>query len=908
MNLFELAVKIGVDDQASGRLKDITGKLGNGLKTAAKIGTAAVGAAAAGITALTTAAVKNYAEYEQLVGGVDTLFKNASKKVQQYAAEAYRTSGMSANDYMANATAFSASLISSLGGDTEKAAEYANRAMVSMSDNANKMGTSLDSIVQTYQSLSRGNMAMLDNLKLGYGGTKAELERLIKDAASYTDIQKEMGITVDKSSMSFDNIVNAIAVVQGKLGIAGATAAEAATTIEGSANSMKASWSNLVTGIADENADLDLLISNFVGSVGNYADNLLPRIETAIVGAGSLIEKVIPQIMGKVPGALTKVLPQLIRAAVNTMKSIAQGIKKNAKVITKTVKDVAMLLADGLIDLLPDMIDAGVALIEGIAESVPKAIPKIVMSMPKIVQAMANGLLSSGGAIATAIGKILDPETWYLSEIREELEKGLGAIVPFTELLGEAQKNLVDVSTVMSDKGRTISEISEEIAEAEAEITKIIQTEYEKQDGYRQADLLSIENYNKRIQELESEKLGIYRTSILAELSRVQLEAEEIRAKDLAQAFTNTSQLLADANSAAEQSYVAELSRIENWYNSISEKTPEIISEYEKQRAAAKENRDAELQLNTDYYKNAVSALQNYADEASGINASALSENLSNIKKLADAYDYAAEQLSDEVTQGELHRLSTDYGKPFIKALSEMDKAAYSTFLGIIATTKNAGVEISEENQKIVERFLNTFDGLDVDLQADAAEALRGIVSGLESEIPGLENASEMNAQAIVDTLKKYLSSETMQGIGESTISGMSKGLLSGAKDAVKKAKDVADDIIAAFKKKLDIRSPSHVFEKFGIQSMEGYGNGFQEELENVKDDMERSLYFDDVMATIDGSVRNAGSSAARSNAAVYGGSQDVNVTVTIDENVNAMGLARELLPYLKIAAQEAYA
>ena len=140
MNLFELFVKIGVDDQASGRLKDLGCKLGNGLKTAAKIGTAAVTAAAAGITALTTAAVNNYAEYEQLVGGVDTRFKDASQKVQQYAADAYKTAGMSANDYMANATAFSASLISSLGGDTEKAAEYANRAMVSMSDNANKMG------------------------------------------------------------------------------------------------------------------------------------------------------------------------------------------------------------------------------------------------------------------------------------------------------------------------------------------------------------------------------------------------------------------------------------------------------------------------------------------------------------------------------------------------------------------------------------------------------------------------------------------------------------------------------------------------------------------------------------------------------------------------------------------------
>lgn len=160
MNLFELFIKLGVDDQASGKLSNITTKLGDGIAKASKIGVSA-------ITTFGTIAVKSFAEYEQLVGGVDTLFKDASKKVQQYAADAYKTAGMSANDYMANATAFSASLISSLGGDTAKAAEYANTAMISMSDNANKMGTDIESIVATYQSLSRGNYAMLDNLKLG---------------------------------------------------------------------------------------------------------------------------------------------------------------------------------------------------------------------------------------------------------------------------------------------------------------------------------------------------------------------------------------------------------------------------------------------------------------------------------------------------------------------------------------------------------------------------------------------------------------------------------------------------------------------------------------------------------------------------------------------------------------------
>ena len=402
MNLFELFVKIGVDDQASGKLSKLSSGLGKGLATAAKIGTAAVGVAATGITALTTAAVNNYAEYEQLVGGVDTLFKDASKKVQQYASEAYRTSGMSANDYMANATAFSASLISSLGGDTEKAAEYANRAMVSMSDNANKMGTSLDSIVQTYQSLSRGNMAMLDNLKLGYGGTKAELERLIKDAASYTDIQKEMGITVDASSMSFDNIVNAIAVVQGHLGIAGATAAEAGTTIEGSVNSMKAAWDNLITGVANKNADLEGLINNLVTSiVGDGTEsnlgvlgNVMPAVKQALNGASKLVQGLLPKIVQEIPSIITENLPVLAEAAISIIQSLVDGISQNQEMLMTTAMETITYLANSLIKMLPQIVKLGldliVSLANGIAESLPELIPTIIDVVLQIVNTLTN--------------------------------------------------------------------------------------------------------------------------------------------------------------------------------------------------------------------------------------------------------------------------------------------------------------------------------------------------------------------------------------------------------------------------------------------------------------------------------------------------------------------------------------
>lgn len=367
-------------------------KLKTGLVTAAKIGTAAIGVAASAIAALTTASIKSYAEYEQLVGGVDTLFKNSSAKLQAYANDAYKTAGMSANDYMQNATSFSAALIQSLNGDTDAAAEAANRAMISMSDNANKMGTSIESIVQTYQSLSRGNFAMLDNLKLGYGGTKTELERLIKDAASYTDIQKEMGITVDASSMSFANIVNAIAVVQGKLGIAGATAQEAASTIEGSLNSTKAAWKNLVAGVANENADLEKLIGNFVESAGTALENLLPRIGAALNGASKLVRDIVPVIVQEIPVLIEQNLPVLAEAAVGIVQSLVDGIGQSKDTLFATALDVILYLANSFVSMLPQILQVGLDLIVslalGIAEALPELMPTIVDVILQIVDTL----------------------------------------------------------------------------------------------------------------------------------------------------------------------------------------------------------------------------------------------------------------------------------------------------------------------------------------------------------------------------------------------------------------------------------------------------------------------------------------------------------------------------------------
>ena len=402
MNLMELFVKIGVDDQASSKVNNITSKIGGGLKTAADIGVKAITVASTAIVGLTGLAIKNYAEYEQLVGGVETLFGNSADRLMGYAEKAYMTAGMSANQYMSIATSFSASLLQSLEGDTKAAADYADMAMQDMADNANKMGTSIDVIQQTYQSLARGNFAMLDNLKLGYGGTRAEMERLIADAAKLDD-------SIKANDMSFGNIVKAIHVVQNEMGITGTTMKEASETITGSLMMTRAAWSNLVTGIADDNADFSQLIDNFVESAGIAAGNLLPRVEVALVGVGKLIDELFPVIMNRIPSIITETLPSILASAGNIVMTLVNGIIANAPMVLETAIDIVITLANGIAKALPNLVPAIANLILYLVEVItkPETLSALFDAALAIVIALADGLIKSIPTLLRAAVKLV---------------------------------------------------------------------------------------------------------------------------------------------------------------------------------------------------------------------------------------------------------------------------------------------------------------------------------------------------------------------------------------------------------------------------------------------------------------------------------------------------------------------
>lgn len=276
------------------------GSLGkSGLSIVSKAMTGAIAAVGTGAAAIIKSSLGVVANMEQQVGGVETLFKDSANTVIANANKAYKTAGMSANNYMETVTSFSASLLQSLGGNTVKAASYADRAIVDMSDNANKMGTNMRDIQNAYQGFAKQNYTMLDNLKLGYGGTQEEMKRLISDASKMTDVQKELGVTVDASSLSFGNIVNAISVVQKQMGITGTTSKEAATTIEGSVNSAKAAWENFEAGVISAN--------DLVETFWTAAQNIFTNLGQIIPRLGKTGMDVVSALTGKIGGAVPQV-------------------------------------------------------------------------------------------------------------------------------------------------------------------------------------------------------------------------------------------------------------------------------------------------------------------------------------------------------------------------------------------------------------------------------------------------------------------------------------------------------------------------------------------------------------------------------------------------------------------------
>lgn len=380
----------GIAQEGANSIVGIAGKAASAFTA---IASAAV---VKGLVDLGKASVEAYADYEQLTGGVETLFKKSADTIKGYAAEAYKTAGLSANQYMEQVTGFSASMIQSLGGDTARAAEYSNQAVIDMADNANKMGSSMESIQNAYQGFAKGNFTMLDNLKLGYGGTREEMQRLLEDA------QKLTGIHYDISS--FADITQAIHAVQTEMGITGTTAEEAASTISGSLNMVKASWENLLTGMSDPDADIDGLINNFIESFLTATENIVPKVTEFIT---------------KLVDALTRpeTLYLLLKAGAKILAALLKGIFEAGKALSENALELVEMFFEGIGEALDKLWDSIKeiggniinGLIEGIKEKGKALVDSVVDTVKEAWQAAKDFLgIASPSKEFRIIGRYID--------------------------------------------------------------------------------------------------------------------------------------------------------------------------------------------------------------------------------------------------------------------------------------------------------------------------------------------------------------------------------------------------------------------------------------------------------------------------------------------------------------------
>lgn len=410
-------------EESSNVLGNALTKIGNIALTIGKTVAVGVATCATAIIATTKQAVGAYGEYEQLVGGVETLYKDSANLVLEYAQNAYKTAGISANQYMQQVTSFTASLLQGLNGDTAETAKVADMAIKDMADNANKMGTSMEMIQNAYQGFSKQNYTMLDNLKLGYGGTKEEMARLLADAEKLTGIKYDMSNLAD--------VYNAIHAIQGELGITGTTAKEASDTIQGSMSAVSASWQNVLVGLADGNQDLNSLIQIFIDNLVAMLSNMIPTIQTIFskipslfIGLapliGELIKSLAPSLLasvGQLISELVKSIPTLwgefstlfanfgnviqenipivTEKAMSLMSSLGAKIKENIPSVLSSALDIITGFSQTLLENAPQLIYGGMELLVQLAQGIANAMPTLIQKVPQIVINIANTISQS---------------------------------------------------------------------------------------------------------------------------------------------------------------------------------------------------------------------------------------------------------------------------------------------------------------------------------------------------------------------------------------------------------------------------------------------------------------------------------------------------------------------------------
>lgn len=871
-----VVIKIKGDDSP---FQKVLGKIGSAVNTAVKASAAAVGAASAGVAALGTACINAYADYEQLVGGVETLFKDSAETIHSFADNAYKTAGLSANEYMETVTSFSASLLQSLDGDTEKAAAAADLAITDMADNANKMGTAMESIQYAYQGFAKQNYTMLDNLKLGYGGTKEEMQRLLADA------EKLSGVKYDLSS--YADIVEAIHVIQTEMGITGTTAKEASTTIQGSVASMKAAWANLMVGMADDTQDFDLLLSNFIESIGTVADNLLPRIGVVIEGMGKLVAGLAPEIASALPTLTNELLPNLVELGVQSISALVQGIQENGDSLAAGALSIVGTLAEGIAELLPMVADTAaslaVSLADGLTESLPNIIPVAIETISTLVENLtenANTVIDAGIQIILALGegliaalpqlietipqivinianvindnapKLVDTALYLITRLAVGLVQAIPTLVVNIPKIIEAivaafmafqwlnlGKQLIDgVANGVKKAGEsmataaknTFSKFKSKLAgvEVASELKNIGKHIIDGIVGGIKNSLSKIANIAGKVKDTLLSKLkGLFKIA-----SPSKLMKEEVGAyigEGIAVGIEESGQMAVDAAEDVADKIADTLTQKRD---SLQSKLADYGELFERVKTE-----DGKELFQLGNLKDDIKQLEKYGDAIDKLKEKGISDSLmSEIAGMGvgDALDYMNKLLSMSDTKldeyvslfEQKQQMAQGVAEKFYKGEFDAMEKAYTGQLpeflaGVKTELSNVGTAVSES------------------MQAVSAE---GVSEGIAEQQPLVAEQAKQLTETAKEEIAGYQTD--FKAVGESLMEGVAKGVRDGQSGVVNAVAKALQAAVRAAKKEMDINSPSRVMAKIGDYMAQGVGVGWSDRMDSVSDTISGSL------------------------------------------------------------------
>lgn len=871
-----VVIKIKGDDSP---FQKVLGKIGSAVNTAVKASAAAVGAASAGVAALGTACINAYADYEQLVGGVETLFKDSADTIQTYADNAYKTAGLSANEYMETVTSFSASLLQSLDGDTEKAAAAADLAITDMADNANKMGTAMESIQNAYQGFAKQNYTMLDNLKLGYGGTKEEMQRLLADA------EKLSGVKYDLSS--YADIVEAIHVIQTEMGITGTTAKEASTTIQGSVASMKAAWANLMVGMADDTQDFDLLLSNFIESIGTVADNLLPRIGIVIEGMGKLVAGLAPEIASALPTLTNELLPNLVELGVQSISALVQGIQENGDSLAAGALSIVGTLAEGIAELLPMVADTAASLVvslaDGLTESLPDIIPIAIETISTLVENLtenANTIIDAGIQIILALGegliaalpqlietvpqivinianvindnapKLVDTALYLITRLAVGLVQAIPTLVANIPKIIEAivaafmafqwlnlGKQLIDgVANGVKKAGESMATAAKNAfskfkskitgSEVATELKNIGKYIIDGIVGGIKNSLSKIANIAGKIKDTLLSKLkGLFRIA-----SPSKLMKEEVGAyigEGIAVGIEESGQMAVDAAEDVADKIADTLTQKRD---SLQSKLADYGELFERVKTE-----DGKELFQLGNLKDDIKQLGKYGDAIDKLKEKGISDSLmSEIAGMGvgDALDYMNKLLSMSDTKldeyvslfEQKQQMAQGVAEKFYKGEFDAMEKAYTGQLpeflaGVKTELSNVGTAVSES------------------MQAVSAE---GVSEGIAEQQPLVAEQAKQLTETAKEEIAGYQTD--FKAVGESLMEGVAKGVRDGQSGVVNAVAKALQAAVRAAKKEMDINSPSRVMAKIGDYMAQGVGVGWSDRMDSVSDTISGSL------------------------------------------------------------------